>query len=121
VNALRIFANGLVPDPRGDEPDARQVELCRTWLKMHATKRKTFNLRAGSYGLKHVVEDWTSGLGVVWLQRDPWGRRFVSSRRYVSNGAFIAAAIAEGYRVQQIGNGPNAIFDMSFRKAGVTR
>jgi hypothetical protein len=63
----------------------------RGWLKQFA-KLKSFNKRGSSYSLKHVAEH---DIG------------------YVSNGVFIAAAIAEGFRVQRIGDSPNAWLNIS--------
>ena len=63
----------------------------RGWLRRFA-KLEAFNRRGNSYGLKHVAEH---DIG------------------YVSNGVFIAAAIAEGFRARRINNGPNAIFNIS--------
>ena len=45
-----------------------------------------------SYGLKHVAE---AEIG------------------YTTNGAFIAAAIAEGFIVRRVGDGPNALLNIS--------
>ncbi|HEY2406832.1 MAG TPA: hypothetical protein VGI10_12555 [Polyangiaceae bacterium] len=89
-----IYANGLVPDSRADAPDPKQVADCRRWIRWFVRPRRTINQKRSSYGLKHTVENWAG--------------------RYVANGAFIAAAIAEGYRVAQIGQGPNAWFNMGF-------
>ena len=92
---MKICTNGLVAAGADDTPPLpAQVEVCRQWLSLFARPRKTINVRRSSYGLKHAVEAWASG--------------------YVSNGAFIAAAVAEGYRVRQIGRGTNANFNMSF-------
>lgn len=70
-------------------PDAEQVGACRAWLRKYAQPRKTMNLRTSSYGLKHDVE------------------RDSDDEVYVSNGALIKAALFEGYRIEQIGDGPN--------------
>lgn len=93
---MKLFANGLTPDSRATPIDATQVATCRRWIRWFARPRKSFDLRTSSYGLKHQVESWAG--------------------RYVTNGAFIAAALAEGYRVKQIHGGPNAHFNMSFRR-----
>jgi hypothetical protein len=92
---VKVFSNGLIPATRDDGPPCpAQVGLCRRWLALYVQPRKTINPRRSSYGLKHTVEDWAGD--------------------YITNGAFIAAAIAEGYRIDQIGGGPNAHFNMSF-------
>jgi hypothetical protein len=101
---MNVCAHGLIPYrcSRGEPPEAagagppdpEQVATCRRWLALFARPRKTINPRRHSYGLKHDVERWAGG--------------------YVGNGAFIAAALAEGYRVRQVDRGPNAFFNMSF-------
>jgi len=48
--------------------------------------------KGGSHGLKHVAE---KNVG------------------YITNGVFIAAAIAEGFRAVRIGETPNAWFNIS--------
>jgi hypothetical protein len=63
----------------------------RAWLRRH-NKRKTINKSRTSYGLKHVAE------------RDVG---------YITNGVFIAAAVAEGFRVVRIGETPNACLNIS--------
>lgn len=54
----------------------------RKWLRANATSRNTPNPHATSYGMKHRVERETG---------------------YITNGVFIAAAVAEGYTVKQEG------------------
>jgi hypothetical protein len=99
------------------EPDPEQVDVCRAWLRAHCEPRKTINTRRSSYGLKHDVEHSTSVPDVTHLQTDQWGRQWAGSYRYVTNGAFIAAALLEGYRMVPTGLGsPNAWFNISFRK-----
>src|SRR5687767_15773941 len=100
-----VFANGLVADRRADLPDPAQVDFCRAWIRLFATKLRSINTRHSSYGHKHRVEAWSETLGTDWSQVDPSGRAFVSRRFYASNGSFIMAALAEGYRIRQIGNG----------------
>ena len=55
-------------------------------------KIKTLNQKGTSYGLKHIAEEEIG---------------------YVTNGVFIAAAIAEGFRVVCIDGGPNALLNIS--------
>jgi hypothetical protein len=66
-----------------------QFIAARRWLSQWG-KLKSLNQRGSSYGLKHVAEDEIG---------------------YVTNGVFIAAAIAEGFRVRR--EGPNALFNIS--------
>src|SRR5262249_30734520 len=68
-----------------------QFIVARRWLSQF-TKLKSLNKGGSSYGLKHIAEH---DIG------------------YVTNGVFIAAAIAEGFSVQRIGNSPNAVFNIS--------
>lgn len=90
VPSFFIHADGICRAGCSHEPpNAEQVEACRAWLRTYAQPRKTFNRRSSSYGLKHDVE------------RDSDGHL------YVSNGAFLKAALLEGYRIEPIGDGPN--------------
>ena len=69
-----------------------QFMAARGWLRQFS-KIKALNRRGTSYGLKHCAED---DIG------------------YVTNGVFIAAAIAEGFTVRCIEFGsPNAWFNIS--------
>jgi hypothetical protein len=75
------------------EPDSlvQFLTACR-WLGQFA-KIKVLNKRGTSYGLKHIAE---KEIG------------------YVTNGVFIAAAIAEGFRVRREGRrSPNAVLNIS--------
>jgi hypothetical protein len=66
-----------------------QFEAARGWLRRF-DKIKVLNKRGTSYGLKHVA---AHDIG------------------YVTNGVFIAAAIAEGFTVERVG--PNAWLNIS--------
>jgi hypothetical protein len=76
-----------IREPRSLE----QFMAARAWLTQFS-RRKTINRCATSYGLKHVA---SRDIG------------------YVTNGVFIAAAIAEGFIVQRLEDGPNACFNIS--------
>jgi hypothetical protein len=75
------------------EPDSlAQFLASRAWLRQFA-KLENLNRRGTSYGLKHVAEE---DIG------------------YVTNGVFIAAAIAESFHVQRVHSShPNAWFNIS--------
>lgn len=69
-----------------------QFMAARDWLSQFR-KTKALNRRGSSYGLKHWAED---DIG------------------YITNGVFIAAAIAEGFTVRRTDPGsPNAWFNIS--------
>src|SRR5687767_4703646 len=55
------------------------IGRCADWIRANVTPRKTINRSRSSYGLKHDVER-------------------ASGRAYVTNGAFIAAAIGLGFK-----------------------
>lgn len=77
-----------------------EVAACADWVKKQARARSWYT-RSTSYGFKHVVE-----------------RRFklVDEYLYVSNGAFIAAALGLGWEARRAeGNTPNAYFRFSPR------
>jgi len=68
----------------------------------HTTKRQTLNRSFTSYGLKHSVENFLRYTGGF-------------ENKYLSNGAFICAAIHYGYNYSPSDNrgSPNAIFNIS--------
>jgi len=80
---------------RPEKPPRFEVDICKLWIKKFIDPRKTINTRHGSYSLKHFVEDWAG--------------------HYISNGAFIQAAIELGFNYRN--RGPNAWFNMSFIRA----
>lgn len=72
-------------DQMHTEDFAQQVECALTYLRTHRIPKG-----AGSYGMKHRAEN--------------------ASGQYVSNGAFIVAAILTGYQIQRDDNSPNCGF-----------
>lgn len=64
-----------------------------------AGRRKTVNTRHSSYGWKHVAERW--------------------AHRYISNGAFIAAALARGYAVEPFRERLNAYISIPEAASGL--
>jgi hypothetical protein len=93
-----VSANGIYGRP--PPVDEKQVALCREWLRAFIRPRTRFNAEYSSYVLKHRVQAWAD--------------------EYVSNGAFIVAAMREGYRVQPRGK-LNANFNMSFPRSTACR
>jgi hypothetical protein len=89
------------------EPDDEfvgQVLRALEWLK-DVPKTARFNRGSTSYGYKHQAEHWhrASGSG---------------QDCYISNGAFIVAALIAGFKVKRCGgfDSPNAYFNMGERK-----
>lgn len=101
-----VSDNGLSIAP-GNPLDPIEVAHCREWIKVFARPRKTINPFAFSYELKHIVENWRSGLP--------------TDSKYVSNGAFIWAAVLENYRFLWDVPGPNCYLNMRFRWNRKTR
>lgn len=92
------FGSYRRPDCPADEERAQllevtdEIEAARQWLaRQH--RIATLNQRRTSYGLKHIAER-TMG-------------------RYISNGAFIAAALLDGWQTKRLNNGPNALLNIS--------
>jgi hypothetical protein len=97
VTFISIDDKGLVTDREaGPPPDPEQVKLCREWIRENVGRRKTINHARNSYGLKHVVERVTE--------------------TYITNGAFIRAALDEGFEIEPCGK-KNAYFNFSYRKS----
>ena len=76
-----------------------QFERAVAFILLSCGRRKTLNRRATSYVLKHAAERAMRALNVPDY--------------YVSNGAFICAAIALGHRVEHIPGTPNAYLDLN--------
>lgn len=92
---VSVYSHGLSSDGilKGSPIDVEHVVVCRDWLRRFGSKTPRIRRERGSYGYKHVVEKWVHS--------------------YVSNGAFIRAAIEEGYRIEACVLGsPNAYFDL---------
>ena len=107
------IVDGFSEDDRFPNPE--QIKICAGWLVLHAT-RTTYITRAHtSYGLKHRVERWTRVAGPHKLS-DILGNKWVSDYYYISNGAFITAAIQLGYTARRADNTPNAYFNFRVKK-----
>ena len=101
-----LGANGLasfsILEPQ-NPIDLSQVDLAIRWLDHHG-RRGTVNPSYSSYGLKHFAENTVPALRKGAIP-------------YISNGAFIAAALYLNYRVVRIESTPNARINISFNKA----
>jgi len=82
----------------------REFSVCCEWLH-GCLQRKTINSSHSSYNLKHMVEAWAKKTG----QED----------YYVSNGAFIAAAIHMGFDWKQDFDSPNVRFNISKKSPAI--
>ncbi len=93
--------NDLDDDPaKKRKPSKESVDECRRWIRKWIDKRKSINTKHWSYHLKGLVEDY---------------RLEDTYEDYISNGAFIQAAVDEGYDLQPCGpDSHNAYFNMSF-------
>jgi len=82
----------------------REFKLCCNWLT-GCEKRKTLNVDWGSSSMKNAVERWAMRQGI--------------QDNYVSNGAFIAAAIHMGFECVPAFDSPNALFNVSSRSPAI--
>lgn len=73
--------------------DEFEIQQAVKWLEK-VDRRGTVNRKITSYGWKHIAEK-------------------NSERKYISNGAFIFAAIKLGFLVKCIEDGPNAYINIS--------
>lgn len=95
-------------DSWGGEPDPEQIKRSCLWIDRFGDKTKTPRPRYGSYWLKHVIEAWTRH---IQKKDEP----FVNP--YCTNGAFIVAALIEGYTAYSIlPNDGTVHFNMSIKK-----
>ena len=79
---MYVNGNGIVWNvkPRPEElPTKREIELCEQWIKKFMIPTQTLIKKSSSYNLKKKVEGYYE--------------------RYISNGAFIRAAINCGYKI----------------------
>jgi len=71
-----------------------EVDESREWIRKNCRKKKGMNMDRSSYGLKHNIE---------------------KENGYISNGACIAAFIAEGYKLHHFNSKSlNCYFNVSF-------
>lgn len=82
----------------------REFSLCCEWLH-DCQKRKTINSSISSYRLKHLVEAWAKKAGY--------------KDTYVSNGAFIAAAVHMGFDWKPDFDSPNVRFNVSGKSPAI--
>ena len=83
---------GIV-NTNGPAPDETQVRMARVWLRSLAVTTVNINKKTTSYGWKHVAEKF--------------------AKNYISNGAFIRAAMDEGFKVKHIEGTQNAYINLS--------
>lgn len=79
----------------GNPISPEEVKICIDWLSSRSIDlvRKTINTKCSSYTWKHIVER--------------------STKKYISNGAFICAALHLGFKMKRIDKiSPNAWFNM---------
>jgi hypothetical protein len=76
------------------ERSFEQFARARAWLEAQPRTMHVNRAAGSSYGLKHVAEDEIG---------------------YVTNGIFIAAAVAAGFTVERDQGSPNAVFNISKR------
>jgi hypothetical protein len=89
----------------GDPEFAQQVCRCLDFIRANCKPSRAPG-KFTSYGLKHQVEAWAAAT--------------TGSRPYISNGAFIAAALIDGYRVKrELSADPNCRFYMTISAKGL--
>lgn len=106
-----ISANGLEWTGRKkdhEQPDRAQVAEAKRFIKAWADQTKTIRTATGSYGLKHDAEKWS-------YERK--GKGEPGACGYISNGAFIQAAVDMGIPMKPARPGnPNAFFALSWKR-----
>lgn len=98
---LDITAYGIAGHPWDKDPVPPapvEIAICKDWIAEWIDRQDKINPQYQSYALKHAVE--------------------AAKQQYVSNGAFIQAAIESGYKHRQCRkpSSPNACFNMSFKR-----
>jgi hypothetical protein len=97
ANGIETSASFTVSRQEDLQKNLKQIALCADWLALQS-RIKSVNSRHSSYGYKHMVEGWTRAKG---------------EHAYISNGAFIAAAVGVGLVYKQVGI--RACFNLSNR------
>lgn len=116
---VRVTESGFSVKGGEREPAADQIKVCREWIQKHCRKRKTVKANQTSHQMKHWVEKWTrSQPDMARRLQYNWHDKvaYRSEVYYVSQGAFIKAALEEGYQARQILDSQYAVFNMSVRK-----
>lgn len=102
--SLRFFGLGTGHDFSDDQHSFIHISRCREFLR-HCKPTKNINTNRSSYGYKHLVESWLNLFSQkYWLDHEE------SPNFYISNGAFIVAAIGEGYSTRR--HDPNIYFNI---------
>lgn len=100
-----------------DNPiDETQFEFALFWLTLRGDKLRNVRTRGtSSYGYKHVAEqDLRKADEAVPGVLSP---QYSARGWYISNGAFIAAALHLGYKIRRTHPGsPNVFLNFSYRK-----
>jgi len=99
LDGFVITRVGLIPSRsystnKYEAPADKEVKLCQDWIAKFTKPSRQINPKAFSYSLKHRVEKW--------------------AKKYISNGAFISAALRSDYKAKPVRGGPNASFNMKF-------
>jgi hypothetical protein len=117
---MYVNANG-VSDKKDDAnpPDPVEVKMARIFIEECCVELKNIKSRGGSssYGWKHIAEHWFQD-GKEGASRRPTG-----APPYISNGAFIAAAIALEYKTKRLPGAAslNVFFNMSLSREAKKR
>lgn len=98
---MHVFKDGLLYVSASGAPDPAEIERAKDWIRRYGRQRQSFNRRYTSYNLKHCAERWIKATGLRY------------GGMYVSNGAFIQAALDLGYRAEPVGNLGDALFNMA--------
>ena len=100
-----LDAEGLDSEHEFKPIDPQEFERAVIWLAIKKKRRKSLNRTCTSYGLKHIASRELAD-----LQEDV--PLFADGNTYISNGAFICAAIYLGYKVEKAHKSPNAYINI---------
>jgi len=100
VHEKRKINNTCITANDGNPPLSAEVRHCEAWIREYCHPVKYINPRASSYSLKHYAENWQSE----------------NVKSYVTNGAFIQAAVNLGYKYRRVCK-LNAEFNMYISKS----
>jgi hypothetical protein len=117
----RVTRSGFSYNQLEPLPQPFQVEVCRAWLREHARPTREIRRKFSTDSLRRFVTIWTRETGAFTgreQENEFTGDRYVASEVYVTNGAFLQAALDEGYRAVPVPRTGDAWLDLIHRKTG---
>lgn len=117
----RVTRAGYSEDGSLPPPQPFQVQVARAWLKEHGRPVRRIRSTFSTDSLRRLVTAWTEqtrAYAEIEQVNEYTGERYHSPTVYVTNGAFLQAALDEGYIARRVHVTGDAWFNLAFRKTG---